>query len=44
MRRSNAAEATEAAVALKDRGFLLEEDIDGVVARVEKTVRFEPAN
>jgi len=38
------ARVREAAVGLKDRGFLLEEDIDGVVARVEKTVRFESPN
>jgi hypothetical protein len=34
----------DAAKALQARGFLLEEDIERVVARAEKTVRFDPAN
>ena len=34
----------DAAKALQARGFLLEEDIERVVARAEKMVRFEPAN
>ena len=38
------AKVREAAVALQGRGFLLEEDIDRVVARADRMVRFEPAN
>jgi hypothetical protein len=38
------ARVREAAVALQGRGFLLEEDVERVVARVDKLVRFEPGN
>lgn len=38
------ARVREAAKQLQARGFLLEEDIERVVARADKMARFEPAN